>query len=912
MEAEHWKRVDELLQLALETDSERRDAFLLEACGEDSALLNEVRSLLTSHRRAGDFLETPAAEFAARALATEEEPLFSRSMEGQQISHYRILKMIGRGGMGTVWLAERCDGRFERKVAIKFLNVAVLDQASAERFKREGSILGKLAHPQIAELIDAGLTSAGEPYLVLEYVEGQPIDGFCDEQKLSVNARIRLFFDVLSAVAHAHSNLIVHRDIKPSNVLVRNDGQVKLLDFGIAKVLADETGDGSATALTLEGGAALTPKFAAPEQVTEGTITTATDIYALGVLLYLLLTGQHPAGSGSHSHAQLIKTIVDEEPRRASDSIASISGDAASNRATTPEKLRRELRGDLDRIIAKAIKKNPIERYVSASAFAEDLERYLQHKPVLARPDSLGYRTAKFVRRNRVGVAVAATALVATVAGVIAIVIQDRKVRAERDFAFRQLSRTAQHDEFLDFLLSDASPSGKPFTVNDLLNRAEAIVEKQKTSPEQIEMLDWIGADYMSQGQQSQAKLILEHAYQLSRQSTDRSVRSSASCTLGWAMSRDEALAKSDAMIQEGLRELPDEPQYAIDRFNCLSYGSKISRDMGEPAEAMRRMETAEQILRASPLDSDTFEMVISMDLASAYREAGRDREALAEFERASNLMSSLGRDDTERGASLYNNWALELDQRGRPLEAEKMYRRAIDISRDGSTDEAVSPAKLHNYAIVLTELDRLSEAADYEDRAYSKGLEARDEAVIERSLLQRSRIYRAQHDLARAESMLDQAEPIMRKSFPAGHYGFASISTERALIAMEKHDPSTALRLIDEAIATIQASVNAGKGGGSLLPIRYSDRSEIELAMGRANDAEADASRALAAFKPDPNSSDASCKVGRAYLLEARALAAEGKADQARNAAAQALAQLQGSLGPDHPDTQSARRLAQ
>src|SRR5580658_9718403 len=500
MDSELWKRADQLLQSALDVDPGRRDAFLLEACGGDSALLDEVRSLLTSHRRAGEFLETPAVELAARAIATKEEPSFSRSLEGQLISHYRILNMIGRGGMGTAWLAERCDGRFERKVAIKFLHLALHDQASAERFKREGAILGKLAHPQIAELIDAGLTSTGEPFLVLEYVEGQPIDGYCDRHKLSVNARIRLFLDVLSAVAHAHSNLIVHRDIKPSNVLVRNDAQVKLLDFGIAKVLADETSSGSAT-LTLEAGAALTPRFAAPEQVSEGTVTTATDLYALGVLLYLLLTGNHPAGSGSHSPAQLIKILLDEEPRRASESTSSISEDAAANRATTPEKLRRQLRGDLDRIIAKAIKKEPAERYRSASAFADDLQRFLEHKPVLARPDSFRYRTAKFVRRNRVAVTVAAIALVATISGVATIVIQDRRVRAERDIALRELVRSQRHDEFLDFLLSDAAPSGKPFTVNDLLGRASRIVEKQKASPMQVELLDWIGADYVSQDQ---------------------------------------------------------------------------------------------------------------------------------------------------------------------------------------------------------------------------------------------------------------------------------------------------------------------------------------------------------------------------------------------------------------------------
>jgi len=199
--------------------------------------------------------------------------------------------MIGSGGMGSVWLAERCDGRFERKVAIKFIHLAVLDAAGAERFKREGAILGKLSHPQIAELIDAGVTSTGEPFLVLEYVEGQAIDEYCDRNKLGIDARIHLFLDVLSAVAHAHSNLIVHRDIKPSNVFIRNDGQVKLLDFGIAKVLAE---DAVPAQLTAEASRVLTPQYAAPEQLTGAAITTATDVYLLGVLLFVLLTGEHP------------------------------------------------------------------------------------------------------------------------------------------------------------------------------------------------------------------------------------------------------------------------------------------------------------------------------------------------------------------------------------------------------------------------------------------------------------------------------------------------------------------------------------------------------------------------------------------------------------------------------------------
>ena len=725
---ERWREVSPYLDQALSIHESERAVWLESFRAERPDLVNLVQELLEEHQALN------------RAQFLEHPPVHS-ALVGQKVGAYTLTSLIGQGGMGTVWLAQRSDGRFERKVAIKFIRLAVLDVAGAERFKREGAILGKLSHPQIAELIDAGLTTTGEPFLVLEYVEGKPIDEYCDDNKLSVDARIRLFLDVLSAVAHAHSNLIVHRDIKPSNVLVRNDGQVKLLDFGIAKVLADGTGDGSAT-LTLAAGAVLTPRFAAPEQVSEGTITTATDIYALGVLLYLLLTGNHPAGAGAHSAAQLIRTLLDDEPRRASDSIAADSSNVAANRATTPEKLRRQLRGDLDRIIGKAIKKNQAERYPSVTAFADDLQRYLEHKPVLARPDSFGYRAAKFVRRNRLAVAVAATALIATVAGVTTILIQDRKVREERDVAFRALARTEEHDDLLDFLLSDAAPSGKPFTTNDLLDRAKNMVEMGKPSLEQIELLDWIGKDYDSHGQHAQARPILERAYQLSRQFTDSQVRASAACALADELSHEENLARGEALFQEGFRELPNEPEYALARANCLRYGSAVSRENGESSEAVRRMETARQILRASPLDSDTFEVTFSVELANAYWEAGRYREALVEFQRSGDLLSSLGRNGTQQASTLYNNWAVVLDQVGRPLEAEKAFRRAIDISLDGSTEEAATATTLDNYAHVLRELDRLPEAADYAERAYKRAVETGDESQMLRCLVERSRIY--------------------------------------------------------------------------------------------------------------------------------------------------------------------------
>jgi serine/threonine protein kinase len=911
MEIDRWKLVDDLLQSALELKPENRQEFLHRACSGDAALMDEIMSLLTSHRKAGNFLETPAAETAAYALA-ESQNLFSESLVGQIVSHYRILKMIGSGGMGSVWLAERCDGRFERKVAIKFVHLAVLDQASAERFKREGAILGRLTHPRIAEIIDAGLTSLGEPFLVLEYVEGQAIDEYCDKNKLTIDERIRLFLDVLSAVAHAHSNLIVHRDIKPSNIFVSTDGRVKLLDFGIAKVLAEETNVEAATAFTMQGGAMLTPRFAAPEQVNNGAITTATDIYALGVLLYVLLTGQHPAGSGPISPAQLIRTIVDQDPQLASEAIASITAERAASRGAAVERLRRQLRGDLDRIIAKAVKKVPVERYLSVSAFADDLRRHLDHKPVSARPDSLRYRTAKFVRRNHIAVAAASITCIAIAAGVTGIVIQDRRAEAERDFAIHQLVRVEQHDEFLDFLLSDAAPSGKPFTVNNLLDRARTILEKQKASPVQIDLLEWIGEDYAAQDQNALAKPLLERAYQLSRPSVDPGLRGSASCSLAGGLAREEDVSRAEALIQEGLRQLPNDPQYALARVDCLRQGSQVSAQRGDSGEGVRRMEAAREVLRSSPFDTDEFELGTSLDLASSYSEAGQDQKSLSEFQRAASLMTSLGRDETQRAVVLYNNWALELDQVGRPFEAAKVYRRVIDISRDSSTDEAVSPMVLINFARVQRELDHIPQAADYAWRSYDKALKTDDELVINQALLELSRIFRAEHDLPRSEAMLAQVEPRLRKSLPPGHYAFAALSSQRALNALERHDAASALQLVDQSIAMIQAAVKTGGTGSFTLPGLFTDRSSIDLALGRSEQAEADAGRAIELLLPDEPAGNVSSKLGRAYLAQARALASEGRSIQARAAASNALAQLESAIGPDHPDTQSARLLMQ
>ncbi|MGH9735770.1 MAG: serine/threonine-protein kinase [Candidatus Acidiferrales bacterium] len=426
-----WQEVSPYLDQALALSDEERGTWLKSVRADKPALAGLLEELLEEHRAlaAEHFLE-----------GSPPTPLNQPSLAGQNVGAYTLVAQIGQGGMGSVWLAQRSDGRFDRRVAIKLVNFAVAAEGGAERFQREGRILARIAHPHIAELIDAGVMPTGQAYLVLEYVEGKAIDEYCDEQKLDIDSRTKLFLDVLDAVAHAHANLVVHRDIKPSNVMVSSDGEAKLLDFGIAKLLDRGGNAAGATVVTLENGGGLTPQFAAPEQMTGGAITTATDVYSLGVLLYLILTGGHPVGPGPHSPADLVKAITETEPPRASDAIATRdANNEATARATTRDKLRRQLRGDLDTILGKALKKDPQARYPSAAAMADDLRRYLAHEPIRARPDTLAYVGAKFLRRYWLAVS-AVTVVVASLSAGVYVANRERAIAEQRFAQLRQLS----------------------------------------------------------------------------------------------------------------------------------------------------------------------------------------------------------------------------------------------------------------------------------------------------------------------------------------------------------------------------------------------------------------------------------------------------------------------------------------
>ena len=905
-----WRELAPLIDKVLEMSEEERAAWLSSLRETDPGLAEQLASLAKDHNvlASAGFMEGKAGCV----------PSVTSDLSGQTVGPYKLLSIIGQGGMGSVWLAERSDGRFERRVAVKFVNIALIGQGNEARFKREGSILARLAHPHIAALADAGVTQSGFPYLVLEYVDGDPIDRYCDQYSLDVEARVRLFLDITGAVAHAHTNLIVHRDLKPSNVLVTKSGQVKLLDFGIAKLLEGEGQEGAATQLTVQAGRAMTPEYAAPEQVTGAPVTTATDVYALGVLLYLLLTGRHPAADATNSHAELVRMIVDTDPQRPSDVVTSTGTDQetataiAAKRTTTPAGLRRLLRGDLDTIIGKALKKNPQERYVSATALADDLARFLKHEPISARPDTFAYHATKFVRRNRTAVVLATLAILATVAGVAGTLMQARTARAQRDFAFRQLENAEAVNDLNSFLLSDAAPSGKPFTVDNLLDRAQRIVERQHgNDASRVQLLISLGQQYSTQDEDGKARPLIEQAYQSSRSQRDVSTRAQASCALGRLSARADDPKRGESLIQQGLRELPDQPQYALDRIFCLLQGSLVARNSGDVRLGIARVQEAQQTLRSTPFDPKMLRLRVLMDLAEASREAGQLPQAIDAFRQASEQLTALGRDDTQTAGTLFNNWALAVKQLGRPLDAEPIFRRAIEISRADQSEKGVSPLLLNNYAATLVDLDRFDEASAYAERAYVRAGEAADEVAVNQSLLMRAIIYRNQHDLPRSAAMLAEVEPRLRKDLPPGHYAFAMLLSSQALLELERGHVTSALQLCNQSVTLLEAVSKAGKAGRSNLPVAYQHRAKIELQAGKTDLAVADATRAVDLIEKETPPQTFSSRPGRAYLILAQALKAQGKDDESRSAARSAVQHLQSAVGPDHPDTQSARQLA-
>jgi tetratricopeptide (TPR) repeat protein len=422
--AEIWQRMEPILDAALELPAGERAACLDRACAGDAALRARVEALLAADAEAGGFLATPVATQLRAVRDSAPDRAVAAARGGERIGPYRVLRELGHGGMGAVYLADRADGQFDRRVALKLIRRGMAADDVLRRFLRERQILARLEHPHIARLLDGGLTEDGQPYFAMEYVEGAAITRYADDHRLSIEERLRLFAGVCDAVGYAHGVGVVHRDLKPANLLVNAAGEVKLLDFGIAKLLeADEEGATTGMGLRL-----MTPGYAAPEQVRGDAITAATDIHGLGVVLYELLTGHHPFRVGpGDTPSSVERRVCGQDPLRPSarvdGSSETVTPEAVSHvRRVTPQRLRRRLAGDLDSIVLRALEKEPARRYPSADALAEDLRRHLARLPVHARRGTAAYRIRKFARRNRIGVATTAIAALA-LGGASALVI---------------------------------------------------------------------------------------------------------------------------------------------------------------------------------------------------------------------------------------------------------------------------------------------------------------------------------------------------------------------------------------------------------------------------------------------------------------------------------------------------------
>jgi len=528
----NYHRVKELFHQALEREPAERNAFLDSACNGDGSLRAEVESMIACFEPAGSFIETPAFEFAAGLLANEE----IESAAGQSVGPYRIIREIGRGGMGTVYLAARSDDQYHKQVAIKLIKRGMDTDFIVQRFRNERQILAHLDHPNIARLLDGGATDEGLPFFIMEFIDGKPIDEYCELKQLSIVDRLKLFLTVCSAVSYAHQNLVIHRDLKPGNILITADGSPRLLDFGIAKLLnpelSSQTIDHTATVLRL-----MTPDYASPEQVKGETITTASDVYSLGVLLFELLTGHRPYRLKTKSPDEIERVICRQEPTKPSESLADPGFHRSNSNGSRQLDLGdpKSLRGDLDNIVLMAMRKEPGRRYSSVEQFAEDIRRHLEGLPVIARKDTFAYRATKFVQRHRVGVAAAALFLITLIGGVIATIrqariatAQSKVATAERDHARREAAKAARINKFLQNMISYANPAwyspgrqqrGDAKVIDALNDSATRIDTELADQPEvRAELHHTVGDAYRALGMFSRAEHHFRSALTLYKQ----------------------------------------------------------------------------------------------------------------------------------------------------------------------------------------------------------------------------------------------------------------------------------------------------------------------------------------------------------------------------------------------------------
>jgi serine/threonine-protein kinase len=707
---ERWRRIEELFESMVELEGAERATALAAACAEDEPLRGEVESLLAAHERAGSFLDRPAL---VRPPPSAPEPRPGPAV-GQRAGAYVLVRELGHGGGGRVFLAERADREYEGRVAVKVLNAPLASPQLLERFRRERQILADLDHPNIARLLDSGTLPEGLPYLVMEYVEGTPIDEYCDRRRLGIEERLRLFQHVCRAVQYAHRNLIVHRDLKPGNVLVTEDGTPKLLDFGIAKLL--EPGDAAEAQVTRTWHRALTPRYASPEQVEGAPVTTATDVYSLGVLLYELLTGRSPYGLEKDAPLpRVLESVTAREPVTPSQVAA--GEEVARRRSLSPRQLRRRLEGDLDNILLEALRKDPARRCASAEALAEDLRRHLENLPVLARREALLYRASKFVRRNRLATALASVLLLLVLGFGVAAMLQARRIASERDKAEEALAFLVEVFRSSDPLSRPAEPGARERTAREVLDRGAERVERELSHRPllQATLLDAIGEVYRSLAHYDRAQPLLTKALELRRSGLPAGhpeIADSLTHLAELHLARAE-LEPAEALFREALearvrRHGREDPRTAA-ALEGLGRTLHRAQRLEEAEEALREaLDTARRTLGGD--HAQVGETLVSLAELRSDRGDLREAEELTR-EALSVQLAALGASHP-RVAQARENLAVFLQNRGELEQAEEHLREAAEVWRAVLDEEhPIYLASLNNLATLLQEQGRGQEA---------------------------------------------------------------------------------------------------------------------------------------------------------------------------------------------------------
>ena len=787
---EIWQQLERVLDTALDTPPEERAAFLDRACIADPILRAEAERLLDACDDAQGFLEEPAPLFAASLLDAPTPETVDPSCVDARVGPYRLVRELGHGGMGAVYLAERADHQFRHRVALKVIRRG-LDDRAILRFMEERQILASLNHAGIARLLDGGLTGDRLPYFAMEYIEGTRIDRYCDTRRLSVPERLELFERVCHAVQYAHHNLVVHRDLKPSNILVTDDGQVKLLDFGIAKLLGTRD---MADTLTETGIRLMTPQYASPEQVRGDPLSTVSDVYALGVILYELLTGHNPYGCSSRGY-DIERAVLSDEPMRPSVIVRQVTNhDAPANlvkpasvsevRNCRVDKLQRALRGDLDTIIMRAMAKQPERRYATAEQLAADINRYLTGQPVMARRDTRRYRAQKFIRRHPFSVA-ATAAFVAllvmfsalTTLQAVRIDAQAERLRIERD-------KAQQVTSFLTEMFNLSSPvegKGNALRAQEVLDTAATRIERELgNQPDvQAQLLKTVGRAYYGLGLYGQARRLLTSALQLFERvhpGDDPDVSSTLN-VLALVLLDDGDYQAAERMYRRTLamrrRMLGEQHANVARTLNGLGLVLRVNGDHAAAAAALRealaidRRPPENHVGVSQTLNNLGLLMQDTGDIAAA---ESLHREALALRRRL------FGNEHLEVSVSQVN-LAIALRTQGNLTGAETLLRQALEIQRQVLGDEhADLAASISELAEVLL-LKRDAIAAE---RLYRESLERYRRALGDShprligTLIGLGSLLVDRNDAPSGEPLLRNALAISKKTFGGDHWRIA------------------------------------------------------------------------------------------------------------------------------------------